>query len=89
MEQMEVGMKGESAFGGWQHCRGRILHMLVLNVAVSLSKLIILSDFSNKIYVVAFVRFVDGGEIQENVFNCKEPLQTSKAQLYLMSCHHV
>jgi hypothetical protein len=26
-------MSEEPALGGWQHCRGGILHMLVVNVA--------------------------------------------------------
>jgi hypothetical protein len=26
-------MNGGAAFGGWQHCRGEILHILVVNVA--------------------------------------------------------
>jgi hypothetical protein len=33
VERMEAGMNGGPAFGGWQHCRGGILHMLVVNVA--------------------------------------------------------
>jgi hypothetical protein len=28
---MEAGMNGGPAFGGWQHCRGGILHMLAVN----------------------------------------------------------
>jgi hypothetical protein len=30
---MEAGMNGVPAFGGWQHCHGGLLHMLVVNVA--------------------------------------------------------
>jgi hypothetical protein len=30
---MEAVMNGGTAFGGWQHCRGGILHMLVVNIA--------------------------------------------------------
>jgi hypothetical protein len=29
---METGMNGGPGFGGWQHCRGGLLHMLVVNV---------------------------------------------------------
>jgi hypothetical protein len=31
---MQVGMSEGPAFGGWQHCRGRIGHMLVVNDSV-------------------------------------------------------
>jgi hypothetical protein len=30
---MEACMNGGPVFGGWQHCRGGILHMLVVKVA--------------------------------------------------------
>lgn len=36
-------------------------------------------DLTNKCYVVAFVRFVNEGEIQENFLCCKELVETSKA----------
>jgi hypothetical protein len=36
--------------------------------------------FFNKIYVVAFVTFVNDGEIQGNFFCCKELPETSKAE---------
>jgi cobalamin biosynthesis Co2+ chelatase CbiK len=38
------------------------------------------TDFTNKNYVVAFVRFINDGEIQENVLCCKELSETSKGQ---------
>jgi hypothetical protein len=38
------------------------------------------TDLTNKIYVVAFVRFVNDGEIQENFFRCKEVPKRSKGQ---------
>jgi hypothetical protein len=38
------------------------------------------TDFTNKSYIVAFVSFVNGGQIQENLFCCKEPPETSKGQ---------
>jgi hypothetical protein len=38
------------------------------------------TDFTNKSYIVAFVRFANGGEIQENFFCCKEQPETSKGQ---------
>jgi hypothetical protein len=38
------------------------------------------TDFINTTYVVAFVRFVNDGEIQENFFRCKELHETSKGQ---------
>jgi hypothetical protein len=34
VEQMEAGMKGGSTFGGWQHCRGRTLYILIVNIAL-------------------------------------------------------
>jgi hypothetical protein len=37
-------------------------------------------DFTNKGYVVAFVRFVNDGEIQENFFCCKQLPKKSKGQ---------
>jgi hypothetical protein len=37
-------------------------------------------DFTNISYVVAFVRFVNDVEIQENFFCCKELPETSKGQ---------
>jgi hypothetical protein len=39
-----------------------------------------LTDFTKYSYAVAFVRFVNDGEIQENFFCCKELPETSKAQ---------
>jgi hypothetical protein len=36
------------------------------------------TDFTNKSYVVAFIRFVSDGEIQENFFCSKELPKTSK-----------
>jgi hypothetical protein len=39
-----------------------------------------LTDFINKSYVVAFVRLVNNGEIQECFFCCKELPETGKAQ---------
>jgi hypothetical protein len=33
VEGMEAGINGGPAFGGWQHCRGGILHMLVVIIA--------------------------------------------------------
>jgi hypothetical protein len=38
------------------------------------------TDFTNKSYVVAFVRFVNDGEIQENFFCCKELPEMRKGQ---------
>jgi hypothetical protein len=38
------------------------------------------TDFTNKSYFAAFVRFVYGGESQENFFFCKELSETSKGQ---------
>jgi hypothetical protein len=38
------------------------------------------TDSINKTHIVAFVRFVNGGEIQENFFCCKEQPETSKGQ---------
>jgi hypothetical protein len=38
------------------------------------------TDFTSKSYVVAFVTFVNDGEIQENFFCCKELPEKSKAQ---------
>jgi hypothetical protein len=35
---------------------------------------------SNKSYVIAFLSFVNDGEIQENFFCCKELPETSKGQ---------
>jgi hypothetical protein len=36
------------------------------------------TDFTNKSYVVAFVRFINDGEIHENFLRCKELPETSK-----------
>jgi hypothetical protein len=36
-----------------------------------------LTDFTNKSFVVTSVRFVNGGEIQENFFCCKKLPETS------------
>jgi hypothetical protein len=41
------------------------------------------TDFTNKSYVVAFVRFVNDGEIQENF------LSVAKGKIYLLSCFHI
>jgi hypothetical protein len=38
------------------------------------------TDFTNKCHVIPFVRCVNGGEIQENFFCCKELPETSKGQ---------
>jgi hypothetical protein len=38
------------------------------------------TDFTNKSYVVAFVKFVNDGDIQENFFCFKELPKTSKGQ---------
>jgi hypothetical protein len=38
------------------------------------------TDFTNRSYVVVFVRLANDGEIQENFFCCKELPQTSKGQ---------
>jgi hypothetical protein len=38
------------------------------------------TDFTNKIYIAAFVRFVNGGKIQENFLCNKELPETSKGQ---------
>jgi hypothetical protein len=38
------------------------------------------TDFTNRSDVVAFVRFINDGEIQENFFCCKELPETSKGQ---------
>jgi hypothetical protein len=38
------------------------------------------TDFTNKSNIVAFVRFVNDGEIQNNFFCCKELPQRSKWQ---------
>ncbi|XP_072909831.1 zinc finger BED domain-containing protein 5-like isoform X6 [Hemitrygon akajei] len=38
------------------------------------------TDFTNKCHVVAFVRFVNDGEIEENFFCCKELPEPSKGQ---------
>ena len=36
------------------------------------------TDIANKCHVIAFVRFVNEGQIQENFLCCKELLETSK-----------
>jgi hypothetical protein len=41
------------------------------------------TNFINKCHVIAFVRFVNDGEIQENFFCCKELPETRKAKIYL------
>jgi hypothetical protein len=38
------------------------------------------TDFTNKWHVIAFVRFVNDGEILENFFCCKKLPKTSKGQ---------
>jgi hypothetical protein len=38
------------------------------------------TDFTNKCHGIAFVRFVNDGEIQENFFCCKELSKTGKGQ---------
>jgi hypothetical protein len=38
------------------------------------------TDCTNKFHVIAFVRFVNDGETQENFFCCKELHETSKGQ---------
>jgi hypothetical protein len=38
------------------------------------------TDFTNKSYDAAFVRFVNGGEIEDNFFFCKDLSETSKGQ---------
>jgi hypothetical protein len=47
------------------------------------------TDFTNKCHVIAFVRFVNGGEIQKKIFCCKQLPETNKGQIYLMFCLHV
>jgi hypothetical protein len=42
--------------------------------------LISLTEFINESYVEAFVRSVNGGEIQENFFCCKELPERNKGQ---------
>jgi hypothetical protein len=41
------------------------------------------TDFTNTSYVVAFVRFVNDGEIQENHYCCKELPQRNKRAKYI------
>lgn len=47
VEQIEAGMSGGPAYGGWQHCRGEIPHMFFfVNVAqVGFCKLEALRSF--------------------------------------------
>jgi hypothetical protein len=46
------------------------------------------TDFTNRSCVVAFVSFVNDGEIQENSFCCKELPKKTNSKIYLMSCLH-
>jgi hypothetical protein len=47
------------------------------------------TDFTNKCHVIAFVKFVNAGEIQEDFVCCKELPVTRKAKIYLMFCLHI
>jgi hypothetical protein len=47
------------------------------------------TDFTNKSYVAAFVRFINGNEIKENFFFAESCLKQAKGKIYLMSCLHV
>jgi hypothetical protein len=45
-----------------------------------------LRELTNKIYVVAFVRSVNDGEIYENVFCCNELPETNEGQNIFNEC---
>jgi hypothetical protein len=42
------------------------------------------TDFNNKSYVVVFVKFINDGEIQENVF-CRKKLRETSTGRYIFS----
>lgn len=44
-------------------------------------------DFTNKRHAIAFVRFVDGGEIQETFYCCNK-LHKAEVKICLMFCFH-